>query len=124
MSFIETNPRYRINASQSTSNIWTFNATAEDKDIVIKMSNDPADPGNIAYEPLGLKLLSLIKQTEIIFKEDGRALASDTIGINLTPPKSYTKSKKLEWLSEKYNYFETILNTIRDNVKAEAGKGE
>lgn len=122
MSFIETNPRYRINASQTAGNVWTFNATAEDKDIVIKMSNDPADPGNIAYEPLGLKLLSLIKQTEIIFKEDGRALASDQTGVNLTPPKSYSKSKQMDWLAEKYDYYEHILNTIRDNVKAVADR--
>ena len=117
MSFIETNPRYRINASQTTNNVWTFNATAEDKDTVIKMSNDPADPGNVAYEPIGLKLLSMIKETERIFREDGRALASDPQGVATTPPKSYSKDKKREWLAEKYDYYNNIVKAILINVQ-------
>ena len=88
MSF-ETNPRYRINAEQSSSNIWKFNATAEDKDTKIAMSNDPQDSGNIAYEPIGLKLLSMIKETEKVFRDDGRALVSDPQDLVLSPPVSY-----------------------------------
>jgi len=124
MSLIEREPRYRINASQSTSNVWTFNATAEDRDTVIKMSNDPNDPGNIAYEPIGLKLLSMIKQTEEIFRNDGRALASDPHGIQLTPPKAYSKIKRLEWLKEKHTYYQGIMETILANVKAEMDKND
>lgn len=74
---LNTEPRFRINASQSVKNIWTFNATVEYKSDKIEISTDPKDSGKTVNNTLGLQLLSLIKETEKVFKEDGRTLASD-----------------------------------------------
>ena len=73
----QSEPRFRINASQSVKNIWTFNATVEYKSDKIEISNDPKDSGNTVSSTLGLRLLSLIKEAEKEFRADGRTLASD-----------------------------------------------
>ena len=117
MSSFETNPRYRINADQAKDNVWTFNATAEDKDTVVTMSNDPEDTGNVAKEPLGAKLLSLIIETEKAFRDDGRVLASDPIRQQTSPPKSYGKDKAEAWYTNTILHFENIENTLKHNFK-------
>lgn len=74
---LNTEPRFRINASQSVKNVWTFNATVEFKSDKIEISNDPKDSGNTVHTTLGLRLLSLIKEAEKEFRADQRTLASD-----------------------------------------------
>jgi len=74
---LNTEPRFRINATQSVKNIWTFNATVEYKAERIELSNDPTDKGKIIDSTLGLRLLSLIKEAEKEFRADQRTLASD-----------------------------------------------
>ncbi|MCK5600909.1 hypothetical protein KAR91_03510 [Candidatus Pacearchaeota archaeon] len=117
-SSFETNPRYRINADQAKDNVWTFNATAEDKDTVVHMSNDPEDQGNVAKEPLGAKLLSLIIETETAFREDGRILASDPVRAQTSPPKSYSKEKAEAWYENTLLHFENIETTLKFNLAA------
>ena len=73
----QSEPRFRINASQSVKNIWTFNATVEFKSERIELSNDPNDTAKTVSTTLGLRLLSLIKETEKEFRADQRTLASD-----------------------------------------------
>lgn len=121
LSLIETNPRYRINATQSSGNIWTFNATAEDKDTKVRMTNNPEDPGDTAWEPLGLKLLSLIVETEKVFREDGRILASDPTTMETRAPKSYAKDRKINWYMEHISAYEQTLNSIKANLSADTG---
>ena len=67
-------PRFRINAHQTAKGVWTFDATAEYKSDKITRSTSEADAGAIVTEPLGLRLLSLIKETEKAFAEDGRMM--------------------------------------------------
>ncbi len=74
---MQTEPRFRINASQSVKNIWTLNATVEYESDKIEVSNDPKDSGKTVKSTLGLQLLSLIKETEKVFKEDNRTMAGD-----------------------------------------------
>lgn len=121
MSLLETNPRYRINASQSAGNIWTFNATAEDKDVKVRMSNNPDDTGDVAWESLGLKLLSLIVETEKVFRDDGRLLASDPNTVETRAPKSYAKDRKINWYMEHIVSHEQSLNALKQNMSAETG---
>jgi len=121
LSSLETNPRYRINASQSAGNIWTFNATAEDKDTVIRMSNNPEDTGDTVKEPIGLKLLSMIVETERVFRDDGRILASDPQTVETRPPKSYAKDRKINWYMEHISSYEVTLNALKSNMSAETG---
>lgn len=73
----KSEPRFRINASQSTKGVWSFNATVEHRAETIELSNDPKDTGNTVNSTLGLRLLSLIKETEKEFRADNRTLASD-----------------------------------------------
>lgn len=75
---LNTEPRFRINASQTAKNLWQLNATVEYKSDKIEMSTDPADKGNTADTTLGLRLLSLIKETEKEFRADGRKMVGDT----------------------------------------------
>ena len=74
---LQTDPRFRINAKQTVKGVWQFDATFEYKDDKIKRSTSDTDAGQTVSEPLGLRLLSMIKEAEKAFKEDGRALAGD-----------------------------------------------
>jgi len=67
-----TQPRFRINAKQSAKGIWQFDGTVEYKSDKIERSTSEADAGEIVTEPLGLRLLSMIKETEKAFSDDGR----------------------------------------------------
>ena len=73
----ETGGRFRINAKQTTKNIWTLDGTAEYKDDSFAYRPDKKDEGNVQIKPLGHRLLSLIKETEAIFRLDGRVMAGD-----------------------------------------------
>jgi hypothetical protein len=76
MSFSEE-PRFRISAKQTAKNFWQLDGTVEYKSDKIQMSTDPNDSGNTAYTTLGLQLLSLIKETEKEFRQDGRKIVGD-----------------------------------------------
>ena len=73
----ETGARFRINGTQTTKNIWTLSGTAEYKSDTFTYRPDKNDEGNTETVPLGAKLLSLIKDTEKIFRLDGRVMAGD-----------------------------------------------
>lgn len=75
---LNTDPRFRINASQTAKNLWQLNATMEYKSDKIEIAHDDNDTADIVKEPLGLRLLSLIKETEKVFREDGRVMVGDT----------------------------------------------
>ncbi len=70
-------PRFRISSKQTAKNLWYFDATVEYKSDKIKRSSNPKDRGDEITEPLGLRLLSLIKETENQYRLDGRKLVSD-----------------------------------------------
>jgi len=74
---LSDNPRFRINAKQTAKGTWYFDSTAEYKSDKISRSNSEADLGNVITEPLGLRLLSMIKETEDAFKKDGRKLVGN-----------------------------------------------
>ena len=117
MSLNETSPRYRINASQSSSNIWTFDATGEDKDIHVKMSNDPEDIAKVPTEPISLKVLTMIKEAEELFRDDGRLVASDPQQLAITPPKSYSKQRKLEWYALHLSKYSAVVEAHRASAR-------
>lgn len=73
----QSEPRFRINAKQTAKGVWYFDATVEYKSDKISRSSSEADAGATITEPLGLRLLSMIKETEKSFKEDGRKLTED-----------------------------------------------
>ena len=73
----ETGARFRINAKQNVKGVWSLDGTAEYKDASYTYHPDQEDEGNIKTIPLGAKLLSMIKETEGIFRLDGRVLAGD-----------------------------------------------
>ena len=68
----QTDPRFRINAKQTAKGVWYFDATAEYKSDKIERSSSEADAAEVVSEPLGLRLLSMIKETEKAFSDDGR----------------------------------------------------
>jgi len=76
MSFHEE-PRFRINVRQNAKNQWAFEATLEFKSDKIKRSTNPNDQADEVTETLGLRLLSLIKETEKEFRADGRRIIGD-----------------------------------------------
>lgn len=76
MSFSEE-PRFRISAKQTAKNMWQLDATVEYKDTRMKISTDENDAGKTQYTTLGLQLLSLIKETEKAFRDDGRVIVGD-----------------------------------------------
>jgi len=69
------NPRFRINAKQTAKNYWQLDATLEYKSDKIalppKIGQDPQ------LESLGLRLLSMIKEVEKEFRDDGRMIVGD-----------------------------------------------
>ena len=74
---LQDEPRFRISAKQTAKNLWQLDATVEYKSDKIKVSTNPDDPAVTVSEPLGLRLLSLIKETEKEFRADGRSLVGD-----------------------------------------------
>ncbi len=71
-------PRFRISIKQSAKNLWAIDATVEYKKEIIEISIDPNDSGNTVSNTLGLRLLSIIKETEKAFRADGRHLVGDS----------------------------------------------
>ena len=76
MSFSDE-PRFRIGSKQTAKGLWQLDATVEYKSDKIKRSSNPEDSGDEISEPLGLRLLSLIKETEKEFRADNRIMAGD-----------------------------------------------
>ena len=76
MSFNEE-PRFRISAKQTSKNFWQIDATVEYKSDKMKMSVDPEDSAVTVDTTLGLRLLSLIKECEKEFRNDGRKIIGD-----------------------------------------------
>jgi len=76
LSFNEE-PRFRISAKQTAKNFWQIDATVEYKSDKIKMSTDPNDTAITVETTLGLRLLSLIKETEKEFRNDNRKIVGD-----------------------------------------------
>jgi len=78
MSFPESEPRFRLAVKQTAKNLWQIDATLEYKSDKIDRSTTVDDIGKTVSEPLGLRLLSMIKEAEKAFREDGRILIGDT----------------------------------------------
>lgn len=70
-------PRFRISAKQTAKNYWQLDATVEYKSEKIGRSVDDNDVGNEVKDNLGLRLLSLIKETEKEFRSDNRRIVGD-----------------------------------------------
>ena len=76
MSYSE--PRYRISAKQTAKNFWQIDATVEfGKDKILTIIN-PDDEGETENQPIGLRLLQIIKETEDAFRKDGRKIVGDS----------------------------------------------
>jgi len=76
MSFSEE-PRFRISAKQTAKNFWQLDGTVEYKSDKIKMSTNPDDSAITVDTTLGLRLLSMIKETEKEFRNDNRKIVGD-----------------------------------------------
>ena len=74
---LNDDPRFRISAKQTAKNFWQIDATVEFKSDKIKRSTNPNDTGDEVTETLGLRLLSLIKETEKEFRADNRRIIGD-----------------------------------------------
>jgi len=75
MTFDE--PRFRISTRQNAKNQWAIDGTVEYKKEIIEISTNPNDTGNTIYNTLGLRLLSIIKETEKAFRADKRKMIGD-----------------------------------------------
>jgi len=71
-------PRFRVSAKQTAKNRWAVDGTVEYKKEVIEISTNPNDTGNTIFNTLGLRLLSIIKETEKAFRADGRHMIGDS----------------------------------------------
>lgn len=69
--------RFRVSAKQTAKGLWYLDATAEAGEENLAMTTDKNDLGNTATSHLGLRLLSLIKETEKHFRTDGRSMVTD-----------------------------------------------
>ncbi len=76
---LNTEPRFRINAKQTAKGLWYFDATVEYRSDKISRSTSEADSGKTVSEPLGLRLLSMIKEAEDAFMKDGRETVNGEI---------------------------------------------
>ncbi len=75
MSSMQSNePRFRISAKQTAKGVWYFDATVEHNSDKISRSTNDKDMAEAITEPLGLRLLSMIKETEKAFEKDKRML--------------------------------------------------
>ena len=74
---MQTEPRFRINAKQNAKGKWYFDGTAEYKSDKISLESDTEDIANVTIQPLGLRLLSMLKETESAFRDDGKELVGD-----------------------------------------------
>ena len=70
-------PRFRQNAKQTAKGAWYLDATLEYKSDKISRSINDSDAADTVVEPLGLRLLSMIKETEKAFSDDGRLVVGD-----------------------------------------------
>lgn len=70
-------PRFRVSAKQTAKNYWQLDGTVEYKKEVIEISTNPNDTGSTTFNTLGLRLLSIIKETEKAFRADDRKMAGD-----------------------------------------------
>ena len=70
-------PRFRVSAKQTSKNYWQIDGTVEYKKEIIEVSTDPNDTGNTIFNTLGLRLLSVIKETEKAFRADKRKMVGD-----------------------------------------------
>jgi len=70
-------PRFRVSAKQNAKNLWALDGTVEYKQEFIEISINPNDPGDTISNTLGLRLLSIIKETEKAFRDDGRQIVGD-----------------------------------------------
>jgi len=75
----DDNPRFRIHAKQTAKNLWQFEGTCEYKSDKISRSTNADDLGQTVSDTLGLRLLSMIRETEKAFRLDGRMLVSDAL---------------------------------------------
>jgi len=80
MSFPDPEPRFRLAVKQTAKNLWQIDATLEFKSDKIERHVNDNDKADIVKEPLGLRLLSMIKEAEKAFRGDGRMLIGDENG--------------------------------------------
>jgi hypothetical protein len=76
MSFANE-PRFRLGAKQNAKNFWQLDATIEHKDFKMTMSSDPKDPAITVQGTLGAKLVSIIHDAKIAFREKGYKIVGD-----------------------------------------------
>jgi len=70
-------PRFRISAKQTAKGLWYFDATVEhNSDKLTRSIGTIKDVAETVTEPLGLRLLSMIKECEKAFKEDKRQMVN------------------------------------------------
>ena len=75
---LQTEPRFRLSAKQTSKNFWQLDATVEYKNTHMKRSaNDPSEIGKEEDVTLALQLLSVIKEAETEFRNDGRKIVGD-----------------------------------------------
>lgn len=72
---ISEDPRFRISVKQTAKNFWQIDATVEYKSEKISMEAQKGQ--DTVKTTLGLRLLSLIKETEKEFRADGRKIVGD-----------------------------------------------
>lgn len=73
----EGESRFRINAKQTAKGLWQFDATCENSSDKVSLPLSAEDVGNVKTVELGVKLLSIIKEAEKAFRDDGRHLVGD-----------------------------------------------
>ena len=73
----QSEPRFRLCAKQTAKNLWQLDATIEYRSDKIT-KDDLEDAG--ATTTLGLRLLSMIKETEKAFRADKRVMIGDSNG--------------------------------------------
>lgn len=72
-----TDPRFRINVSQTAKGLHQFDVTIELDTSIFKKVKDEHDVANMEDISLGGKLLEILKDAEKKFKDDGRKLVVD-----------------------------------------------
>ncbi|UVF62477.1 hypothetical protein [Nitrososphaeria virus YSH_922147] len=71
-----TDPRFRINVSQTAKGLHQFDVTIELDSNVFKNVNE-IDAADIKIKSIGEKLLEVLKDAEEKFRKDGRKLVTD-----------------------------------------------
>ena len=70
-------PTFKIKCKQTTKGVHSLECTVENTSDKMPKAVTVDDSGDVKFEPLGMRLLSMMQEAEHALRQDGRILAVD-----------------------------------------------